>query len=158
MQQFLEFIDRKQRQNIDDLKTVAKALKKGKLDVKEHLNEDQPYLFVKANNKKLSFEGIRVYKIGEHVAYRIQRLEKSEPFGKTYALNLEDMFNDYMSDGMSQEEAGQKVIESLSEEVKKFFKKSEKAEEEMRTGQKDGLGLIIKTGGTDYSSTVLNRA
>lgn len=158
MQQFLEFIDRKQRQDIDDLETVAKALKKGKLDVKEHLNEDQPYLFVKANNKKLSFEGIRVYKIGEHVAYRIQRLEKSEPFGKTYALNLEDMFNDYMSDGMSQEEAGQKVIESLSEEVKKFFKKSEKAEEEMRTGQKDGLGLIIKTGGTDYSSTVLNRA
>lgn len=158
MQQFLEFIDRKQRQDIDDLETVAKALKKGKLDVKEHLNEDQPYLFVKANNKKLSFEGIRVYKIGKHVAYRIQRLEKSEPFGKTYALNLEDMFNDYMSDGMSQEEAGQKVIESLSEEVKKFFKKSEKAEEEMRTGQKDGLGLIIKTGGTDYSSTVLNRA
>lgn len=158
MQHFLEFIDRKQRQDMEDLEVVAKALKKGKLDVKEHLHDDQPYLFVKANNKKLSFEGIRVYKIGEHVAYRIQRLEKSEPFGKTYALNLEDMFNDFMSDGMSKEEAGNKVIESLSEEVKKFFKKSEKAEEEMRTGQKDGLGLIIKTGGTDYSSTVLNRA
>lgn len=158
MQNFFEFIDRRQREAVDDLEIVAKALKKNKLDVKEHLHDDQPYIFVKANNKKLSFEGVRVYKIGEQIAYRIQKLEKSEPFGKTYALNLEDMFNDFMSDGMSKEKAGEKVIKSLGEEIKKFFNKSEKAEEELRTGQKDGLGLIIKTGGTDYSSTVLNRA
>ena len=68
------------------------------------------------------------------------------------------MFNDFMSEGMTKEEAGEKVIESLGDEIKKFFKRSVKAEEELRTGQKDGLGLIIKTGGTDYSSTVLNRA
>ncbi len=158
MQNFFEFVDRKQREAVDDLEIVAKALEKGDLDVKKHLHDDQPYLFVKSNNKKLSFEGIRVYKIGEQIAYRIQRLEKSEPFGKTYALNLDDMFNDFMSEGMSKEEAGEKVIESLGDEIKKFFKKSVKAEEELRTGQKDGLGLIIKTGGTDYSSTVLNRA
>ena len=157
MQNFFEFVDRKQREAVDDLEVVAKALRKGKLEVKEHLKDDQPYLFVKATSKKLSFEGVRVYKIGEQIAYRIQRLEKSEPFGKTYALNLDDMFNDFMSDGMSKEEAGEKVIESLGGEIKKFFRKSEKAEEELRTGQKDGLGLIVKTGGTDYSSTVLNR-
>jgi len=68
------------------------------------------------------------------------------------------MFNDYLSEGMTKEEAGDKVIESMTEEIKKFFKRSAKAEEELRTGQKDGLGLIIKTGGSDYSSTVLNRA
>ena len=157
MQNFFEFVDRKQREAVDDLEVVAKALKKGKLEVREHLKDDQPYLFVKSGNKKLSFEGVRVYKIGDQIAYRIQRLEKSEPFGKTYALNLDEMFNDYMSDGMSKEEAGEKVIESLGDEIKKFFRKSEKAEEELRTGQKDGLGLIVKTGGTDYSSTVLNR-
>jgi hypothetical protein len=158
MQQFLEFIDRKQRESVSQLKIVSKALQKGKLDVKEYLHDDDPHIFVRSHNKKLSFEGVRVYKIGDQVAYRIQKLEKSEPFGKTYALNLEDMFNDYLSEGMTKEEAGDKVIESMTEEIKKFFKRSAKAEEELRTGQKDGLGLIIKTGGSDYSSTVLNRA
>ena len=158
MQQFLEFLDRKQRQAVEDLETVAKALKKGKLEVKQHLHDDDPYIFVKANDKKLSFEGVRIYKVGDQLAYRIQRLEKSEPYGKTYGLKLEDMFNDFMSEGLSKEEAGEKVIESISDEIKKFFKRSVRAEEELRTGQKDGLGLIIKTGGTDYSSTVLNRA
>ena len=42
MQNFFEFVDRKQREAVDDLEIVAKALQKGDLDVKKHLHDDQP--------------------------------------------------------------------------------------------------------------------
>lgn len=157
MEFFLEFVDRKQREAKKQLKLVEKALKKGKLHVYSHLEEDDPYLFVKANNKKLGFEGIRVYHIGDGIAYRVQKLENTEPYGKSYSLNAEEMFNDFMSDEMDEKEAASKVMEAMAKEIKDFFHKSAKAEEQMRTGQKDGVGMIVKTGGSDYSSAVLNR-
>jgi len=157
MRQFLEFVDRKQRETKRQLKLVEKALRKGNFHVYSHLEDDDPYLFVRSPSKKLSFEGIRVYTIGDQVAYRVQKMEKTEPYGKSYSLNIEDMFNDYMGEDMDEEEAGKKVVESMVSELKKFFSKSEEAEEEMRSKTGDGVGLIVKTGGSDYSSTVLNR-
>lgn len=157
--QFLEFVDRKQREGKKHLKLIERLLRKGGMQVYAHLeDEEQPYVFVKAPNEKLSFDGIRVYEIGEMIAYRIQKEEKTHPFGKAYMLDIEDMFNDFMSENMEEEEAGQKVIESVVEELKKFFIKSGKAEQEMRDSGADGSGLIIKTGGNDYASSVLNRA
>ena len=156
MKQFLEFIDRKQREGKKHLKLVERVLRKGGLQVYSHLEEDEPYLFVKAP-KKLSFDGIRIYEIGEMIAYRIQKEEKTHPFGKARMLDLEDMFNDYMSENMKEDEAGKKVIESVVEEIRKFFLKTSKAEQDMIDAQQDDPGLIIKTGGTDYSSAVVNR-
>ena len=139
------------------LRLIEKALRKAKLHVYSHLEDDDPHLFVKANNKKLSFEGIRIYHIGDGIAYRVQKLEKTEPYGKSYSLDADGMFNDYMGEGMDEKEAAQKVIDDLGREIKKFFHRSAEAEEEIRTGAKDGVGMIVKTGGSDYSSTVLNR-
>lgn len=157
--QFLEFVDRKQREGKKHLKLIERLLRKGGMQVYAHLeDEDQPYIFVKATNEKLSFDGVRIYEIGEMIAYRIQKEEKTHPFGKAYMLDIEDMFNDFMSENMKEEEAGNKVIESVVEELKKFFVKSSKAEQEMRDSGADGSGLIIKTGGNDYASTVLNRS
>lgn len=158
MDQFLEFVDRKQREAKKHLKLIERLLRKGGMQVFAHLEqEEDPYIFVKSPSHKLSFDGLRIYEIGEMVAYRIQKEEKTHPFGKAYLLDLEDMFNDFMSENMEEEEAGKKVIESVVEELKKFFQKSAKAEQEMRNSGQDGSGLIVKTGGTDYSSTVLNR-
>ena len=157
MQVFLEFLDRKQREAKRQLRLVEKALRKSKLHVYSHIEDDDPHLFVKANNKKLSFEGIRIYPIGDGIAYRVQKLEKTEPYGKSYSLNADEMFNDFMGEGMDDKEAAEKVIHEIGKEIKKFFHKSAEAEEKLRTGQKDGVGMIVKTGGSDYSSTVLNR-
>jgi hypothetical protein len=157
MKVFLEFIDRKQREAKRQLKIVEKSLRKGKLHVYSHIEDDDPHLFVKANNKKLSFEGIRIYHIGDGIAYRVQKLEKTEPYGKSYALNVEEMYNDFMSENMDEKEAAEKVMEAMVNEIKKFFHHSAQAEDKLRTGQKDGVGMIVKTGGSDYSSTVLNR-
>jgi hypothetical protein len=157
MKVFLEFIDRKQREAKRQLKIFEKSLRKGKLHVYSHIEDDDPHLFVKANNKKLSFEGIRIYHIGDGIAYRVQKLEKTEPYGKSYALNVEEMYNDFMSENMDEKEAAEKVMEAMVNEIKKFFHHSAQAEDKLRTGQKDGVGMIVKTGGSDYSSTVLNR-
>lgn len=159
MKTFVEFVNHRQREGKKHLKLLEKVLRNGGMHVYSHLEDEdlEPYLFIKASNNKLSFEGVRLYQIGDQIAYRIQKLENTEPFGKAYALNIEDMFNDYMGDGLNEQEAGEKVMDSVVDELKKFFHKSYKAEEELRTGQKDGVGLIVKTGGSDYSSTVLNR-
>lgn len=157
MKQFLEFVDRKQRESKKHLKLIEKCLSKNGLHVYSHLEEtDDPYIFVKSP-KSLSFEGIRIYEIGDMIAYRVQREEKTEPYGKAYWLDVEDMFNDFISENMSEEDAGKKVVETVAYEIKNFFNKSKKAEEDLQDTSKDGNGLIIKTGGTDYSTSVLNK-
>ena len=66
------------------------------------------------------------------VAYRIAREAETEPYGTAYQLDLENMYNDYMSEITHPEKAGKKVIESVAKEIKTFFKKSADAEEENR--------------------------
>ena len=157
MKNFLEFVDRKQRETQNHLELVKKILEKGNFEIVSKLKDKDPYLFVKKGKNKVSFGGIRVFEIGGEVVYRVQREADTEPYGKAYPLHIQKMFNDFMSEGMEEKEAGQKVIDSVIHEIKKFYKESAKAESEIETGDKDGLGLIIKTGGTDYSSTVVNK-
>lgn len=156
MRNFFEFIDRKQREGKKHLKLIERVLRRGGLNIYSHLEEEEPYIFVKAP-KKLSFEGIRIYEIGDMIAYRIQKEETTHPFGKARMLDLEDMFHDFMSENMKEDEAGKKVIESVVEEIRKFFLKTSQAEQDMIDARQDDPGLIVKTGGTDYSSTVVNR-
>ena len=152
---FLEFVDRKQREAKKHLKLIEQLFRKNGMEVYGHIEkEDDPYIFVKSP-KKLSFDGIRIFEIGNMVAYRVQKQEKTQPYGKSYMLGVEDMFNDFLSENMSEEEAGKKVIESVVEEIKTFFERSGKAESEIKDA--DMPGLILKTGGSDYSSMVMSK-
>lgn len=154
MKPFIEFVNRKQRTSKKHLSLVEKLLKKGGFETKSFLEEDDPFIFVKTNSE-LSFDGIRIYEIGDTLAYRIQKEMKTHPYGKAYELNLEDMFNDYMSENIKEEEAGKKVIESTIEEIKKFFKRSKNAEKDIQNS--DETNILMRAGGTDYSSLVLSQ-
>lgn len=151
---FLEFVDRKQREAKKHLKLIEQLFRKNGMEVYSHVEKEDPYIFVKSP-EKLSFEGIRIFEIGSMVAYRVQKKEKTEPYGKSYLLGVEDMFNDFLSENMSEEEAGKKVIKSVVEEISKFFERSAKAELELK--DVDMPGLILKTGGSDYSSMVMSK-
>lgn len=153
MKQFIEFVNRKKRASKKHLSLVEKLLKKGGFETKSFLEEDEPFIFVKATSE-LSFDGIRIYEIGDTLAYRIQKEMKTHPYGKAYELNLEDMFNDYMSENIKEEEAGKKVIETTVEEIKKFFKKSKDAEKDIQNS--DETNILARAGGSDYSSLVMN--
>lgn len=148
-QNFFEFIDRKQRESKKHLNLIEKLLQKGGLSISSHLENENPYIFVKSPSNKLSFDGIRVYEIGGMIAYRVQREQNTQPYGKAYILDLEDMFNDFMSENMKEEEAGNKVIESVALELKKFFDRSEEAEQELLDS--DDKNIIVKSAGTDFS-------
>jgi len=157
MKQFLEFIDRRQREAIRHLKLVEKMLKNNGMEVKSFLEEEEPYIFVKAT-EDLSFEGIRIYEIGNTLAYRVQKESDTHPYGTAYSLNLEDMFSDFMSDNINEDQAARKVMESTAKELKKFFKKTAEAEQELGNSlQMPGNNYILRTGGSDYSSLVLNK-
>lgn len=156
---FCEFIDKKQRDQRKHLKLVESLLKKNGIECKPHLENEDPYIFVKSTKPKLSFDGIRIYEIGNVLAYRVVKEEKTEPYGKAYSLDLEEMFNDFMSEDMKEEQAGKKVIESVLNEIKKFFDRSLVAEEDLKKNDLNGDGTImLRTGGSDYSSQIFNKS
>lgn len=131
MLRFVEFVDRKQRENKRQLKVIKKLLESQEMKVKDHLKDEDPFIFVLNPDKNTFFEGVRIYKIGSQIAFRVQKEEDTEPFGKAYSINIEEMFEDFMTD-YNPEKSGKKIIEAVGEEIKRFFEKSSEAEKDIR--------------------------
>ena len=162
MESFMEFVDHKQREGRRHLVILEKALKRQQVGVKAFLEEDAPYLYVPAPEENLSFGGVRVYQIGDTIAYRVQKKEDTLPFGRPYLLDVEEMYEDFMSDDIKEEEAAKRVVETIADEIQKFFKRSKKAEEDFRDidfdKQLDGAGkIVLKNTGSDYSNNIFNK-
>jgi len=161
MSTFREFVDKKTREAKKQLFTLDKVLKKEGVNTANHLEDDDPYLFVRSPGK-LSFDGIRIYKIGDNIAYRVQKEEETHPYGKAYSLDVEGMYEDYISDDdYDESKAGKEVMKSIVSEIRNFFNKSAEAENELRDGEFDKAGdplgrVMMKSTGTDYSSKVTN--
>ena len=157
---FIEFVDRKQRETTKQLEIVKGILRKSDLQVASFLHgkHEDPYLFVYSTGGN-NF-GIRIYKIGDQLAYRIQRKEKTHPYGQSYPLDLEEIWDDLKSDGKSTDEAVKEIVKAVGDEIKDFFKQSTKATKEIRKNTPDegplGYVNVRSTTGTDYSTTVSN--
>jgi hypothetical protein len=126
---FSKFLEIKNKKIKRELEIIKKVLESKRIQVESFLNENNPYLFVKSS-VSLPFDGIRIYKIGSNIAYRIQNENKTEPYGKSYPLDIESVFSDLITD-MKEEEAGKEIIELLNKEISNFFKESEKAQQEI---------------------------
>ena len=143
---------------------MKKLLENNGLKVESFIdNKDKrdPYIFCYNTNKESGFDGIRIYKIGSDLAFRIQKESKTHPYGAAYKLPIESMFNDFISDeGNNETKAGQKIIESVGKEIKRFFERSLEAE---RDGRKQNIeqgaagNVVLKTTGTDYSTLIYNK-
>ncbi len=162
---FKDFVNKKYREAIRQLGILQKIFEKSGLKVKNYLNEgdayEDPYIFI-FNPTQGSFDGIRIYKIGSNIAFRVQNQEDSHPYGTAYPIDMEDMFGDFLADeGVDEKDAGKKVMEAVVNQLKKFFEKSQNAEEDLQRSQLDkgdNLGNIaIKNQGTDYSSLIFTR-
>ncbi len=142
---------------MQQLGIIKRMLELKYFNVEDFLDEgEDPYIFCFNPHKNTSFDGIRIYKIGDGFAYRVQKENKTHPYGKAYPLNIEKMFNDLLGDeGINEEVAGGAVIEFLAKELNEFFSKSKEAEYQAKS---DGAGeVVIKSTGTDYSSLVLGK-
>lgn len=160
MKTFLEYITQEKRRDKKELKTLKKVLEND-FKVKAFLEDSDPYIFVKSN-ENTSFGGIRIYKIGNKVAYRVQQEEDTHPYGKAYLINVEDIFSDLISDMKDEIKAGTELMKIISEDIKSFFNKSLDAEKgldkELDSNRDDPLGkVIINTQGTDYSNLIFNK-
>ena len=138
------FGNKKVRKGKKQLAVVKKVLEEQGMSVQDHLGDDDPYLFVKnPTNKKTSFAGVRIYKIGENIAYRIQKEEKTHPYGKSYQLDLEDMFNDFMT-GEGYQPQDQSSV-TMNCDFKDYCKPYEydKSYRDIRTKKEDSDDLAV---------------
>ena len=163
IQKFHKFVDKKDREALEHLKIIKKVLEKHHMEVSDHLDGEEPYLFVKDSDRNCSFDGVRLYVIGDDVAFRIQKEADTHPFGKAYGLDVEGMYFDLISDKMDEDKAGVAVAKGIVKEIKTFFEKSAEAERDLRAAEMDGSGdpmgrVLIKGSGNDYSSMVTTRA
>ncbi len=160
MRTFKSFMDKEERKNVKHLGILHKVFEHGGMKVSSHLESEEPYIFVSnSDGKSLSFDGVRVYSIGGNIAYRVQKSEETHPYGRAYLLDLEEMFNDLVSENKSSEESAKQVIKEVNNGIKKFFNNSAEAESEIRDksidSNKDPLGrVVIQSTGTDYSNSV----
>jgi hypothetical protein len=164
MRSFVEFVDKKTKDTLRQLGLLKRVLEKNGMTVANFLEDDDPHIFIRVNKKNLSFDGVRIYKIGGGLAYRVQKEEKTHPYGKAYSIDVEGMYDDMISDEMDEEKAGKEVMKSLVQEIRKFFDKSSDAEKELRSiefdksSNKDPMGNIVaRTTGTDYANQVHNK-
>jgi len=158
MKTFNEFIDRKSREIRKQLGLLKKVVEQQGFSVKDHLDDDEPYLYVK-NPNKTSFDGIRVYKALGNIGFRVQKEEATHPYGKAYSLDVEEMYDDLLEDDKKDEKAAESVMKMIGEELKRFFDRSSEAEKEIRSSEFDQDGdpldkVVIKSTGTDYSNTI----
>lgn len=149
---FSSFIDKKNKEARKELSIIRDILSEGDMDVEDILKSDAPYLFLKNPDENLDFGGVRIYKIGSNIAYRIQKESKTEPYGTAYPLNIEDMFGDLITD-MNEEKAAKHIKKAVIAEFKSFFRKSAEAQEKINSDGAGTLGKIVVTGGAgDLSS------
>ena len=162
MIKFVEFINKKERETKKQLGIIEKILTQHGLKVKDHLDDDDPFLFVFNPKKSTFFEGIRIYKVGDQIAFRVQKEEKTEPFGRAYPMDIEEMFEDLITD-YKPEEAAKRIMAAVTTEVKKFFERSSIAEKELRDKEfeKDPWGKVVVRSsdyGMDYSNLTYMKA
>ena len=161
---FGDFVDKKKRDSIRQLRIINKILEKHGMRVDSFLDTNEmhdPYVFCYNPNRDSGFDGIRIYKVGSNLAFRIQKESKTHPYGAAYTLPIESMFNDFLSDdGTDEAKAGKKIIEAVNKEVKKFFERSLEAErDDRKQGIENNAGgsVLVRTTGTDYSSLIYNK-
>lgn len=162
MQNFFEFIDKKDREGKRHLQIVKKLLENHGFKIKDFLDDDEePYIFVANPGKRVSFDGVRIYKLGDQMAFRVQKEARTHPYGKAYRLDLEDMFNDLLSGQIDEKKAGHKVVKSVVDDLTKFFKDTRSAEHDLMSGDMDdtdALGqVLVKSTGMDYANMITNK-
>lgn len=139
---FSAFVDKKTNKARKELEVVKDVLDGGGVKVEDHLKSDDPYLFVPSTKQSLDFGGLRIYKIGSGIAYRIQNEGGSEPYGASYPMDIEGMFEDIVSD-MDEGKAAEEVKNAIVEEVKNFFERSLKAQDKMGESGADPHSKIM---------------
>ena len=161
MRSFRDFIDGKERQALRHLRIVKDVLETQGFKVEDHTNNpfSDRYIYVFNPFQNTSFEGIRMYCLGDSIVYRVQRESETHPYGTAYSLDVEMMFDDLVEDGTPHEKIGEKMAKVTANEIRAFFKESERAEKDDEKNDDDSLGQVYVRNplGGDYANTVKDK-
>lgn len=156
---FGNYIDKKHRDARNQLGILKEIFKRKGIKVADYRNSEDgndPYIYVYSTSPDTSFNGVRIYKIGSKLAFRLQKEEKTYPYGTAYELDIQKLFVDLLSDNIKEEKAGNLVIETIIKEMKRFFHNSAKIEAEfIKNGNDPDAGAnmrLIHSTQTDNSS------
>jgi len=160
---FFEFLDKKARQTKKQLGLMKQVFETNNMKVRDFMETESPYIFLSNTSPNPTFDGIRIYKIGETLAFRVQNESDTHPYGRSYMLDVEAMYNDLLADHKHEEKAAKIVIKQIIKELNSFFEQSEKAEKDFKIGafenKPDSLGKIaIRSTGTDYANLVNSKS
>jgi hypothetical protein len=129
MSYFKSFLDNKKRTSRKQLRIIKRVLLQNKkFEIKDYTETENQYLYIKSPIQ-LSFGGVRLYKIGDTFALRVQNEPDSEPYGKAFILEIEDCFNDLVSESGDELKAGQQSMKIFVDSIINFFEESKKAED-----------------------------
>lgn len=127
-----EYIEHEVKEAVRKLAVLKELLEAQGLKVQQNLsNTDDPFLYVHSTVKDLPFEGVRLYEIGKQLAFRVQKQADKHPHGKAYALPVEKIYEDLLSDEhgstKNENELGEVLAKSIADEFRSFFQKSKDA-------------------------------
>jgi hypothetical protein len=151
---FAEYLNRKDREALKHLTIVKSILEKAGLDVVDKTKERaDPHLFVYSTDGDLSFEGVRIYNIGDKLAFRVQKNVDTQPYGHAYGIDIEELYEDMLGDDLEDKKIALEIGKAVIKEIKEFFTQSAKSEKELLSIRKDPLDRVMVRGsGSDYSN------
>ena len=163
MRSFSSYVERQDRQNKDNLRTLGYILSKAGFKVHDHLNHHgDPFLYIEKPTEHdrmietLEFGGIRLYNRGSDlVCYRTQNRETTEPYGAAYLLDVKGMYKNLLQE--KEERVAQNLVRYLVEEVLNFFMQSAIAKnKDDNEIEDDTLGKIVgaRDSNIDYANQV----
>jgi hypothetical protein len=165
MKTFLEFAFAQHKESIDRLGLVKKILEKDGLRVDSFFEESKPYIFCFNPLNNLDFEGIRIFENGKTMSFQVCKTKDTLPYGIARALDINDLFNQICELNSDKQEATDLLVKEVSKEIRKFFRQSKNAEDEMMNKIIDGQSsgdkagsIVVRNAGTDYSNQVYSKS
>lgn len=164
MKTYLEFYNILKQEKQEDLETLMFVLRKDGLRVEDFSELDEnPYIYCYNPLEDTSFQGVRIYKHGDILAFKVAKFPDSQPYGAAYSIDLQGMYDALIEEKKEKKDALKELCKKVSAEMRKFFRKSKVAEDKIVKSQVrdpdalDGAGQItIRNTGTDYSNQVYN--
>lgn len=150
---FKEFTSKQHRDMLHQLKLIKRILEQNNFKTK--LNKHRDIFLYVESPLDLSFGGIRIYQIGKKLAFRVQQDFESHPYGQAYSLDVESIYNDYLSDTENELKAGKLCIKAIVNIIGTFFKDCEKSEDnEFQSTFPEKEPIVDKPDVVDYSNKI----
>ena len=168
MKTFLEFaVHRVRDYEPERLHDLFRLLQKGGLVAIDRTHQqNDPHIWVQAHPKPQEFDGVRVYLLGNICAFRVQKLATTQPYGKSYQLDLQEMFNKILERMGNDAKTNMKLavkelIKKVAEKIIGFYQLAIQDEEEFMQDQLYGPertdvggAALVPSSGFDYSMKV----